>query len=129
MTETVHPYFPIRSTTLYHTLGLNHDIHVSPPLSIEEYPHPLHMAVAIGKSPGVIRNLVMMFGVDKQDEQGRTPLMFAVLANKVSAYNWLKSASCCIYVRTPYTHTCTRTHTRIKLYFCGINDILGKTHS
>ena len=53
--------------------------------STEDYPHPLHMAVAIGKSPGVIRNLVMMFGVDKQDEHGRTPLMFAALANKVSS--------------------------------------------
>ena len=41
------------------------------------------MAVAVGKQPGVIRNLVMMVGVDKTDEQGRTPLMFAALGNKV----------------------------------------------
>ena len=51
--------------------------------SSHDYPHPLHMAVAIGKSPGVIKNLVMMFGVDQTDDQGRTPLMFAALGNKV----------------------------------------------
>ncbi len=56
----------------------------SPAHSTEDYPHPLHMGVAIGKSAGVIRSLVMMFGVDKRDEQGRTPLMFAALANRVS---------------------------------------------
>ncbi len=55
----------------------------SPAHSTEDYPHPLHMGVAIGKSAGVIRSLVMMFGVDKRDEQGRTPLMFAALANRV----------------------------------------------
>ena len=41
------------------------------------------MAVAIGKHPGVIKNLVMMFGVDKCDDYNRTPLMFAVKGNKV----------------------------------------------
>lgn len=41
------------------------------------------MAVAIGKHPGVIRNLVMMFGVDKCDDYNRTPLMFAAKENKV----------------------------------------------
>lgn len=51
--------------------------------STEDYPHPLHMAVAIGKQPGVIRHLIMMFGVDKCDEYNRTPLMFAALGNKV----------------------------------------------
>jgi hypothetical protein len=51
-------------------------------LSSQDYPHPLHMAVAIGKSPGVIKNLVMMFGVDQTDDHGRTPLMFASLGNK-----------------------------------------------
>lgn len=45
------------------------------------------MAVAIGKSPGVIRELVMMFGVDKLDDFKRTPLMFAALGNN-------KKASC-----------------------------------
>ena len=55
-------------------------------LSTVNYPHPLHMAVAVGKHPGVIRNLVMMFGVDKCDEFGRTPLMFAALGNKVSYF-------------------------------------------
>ncbi len=39
------------------------------------------MAAAIGKSPGVIRELVMMFGVDKLDNSHRTPLMFAALGN------------------------------------------------
>ena len=51
------------------------------------YPHPLHMAVAIGKSSGVVRQLVMMFGVNKRDEYNRTPLMFAALGNN-------KSSSC-----------------------------------
>ena len=41
------------------------------------------MAAAVGKSPGVIKNLVMFFGVDKCDELMRTPLMFAALGNKV----------------------------------------------
>ena len=45
------------------------------------YPHPLHMAAAIGKRPGVIRELVMMFGVNKLDNSCRTPLMFAALGN------------------------------------------------
>ena len=58
-------------------------LYVSSPHSTEEYPHPLHMAVAIGKHPGVIKNLVMMFGVDKCDEYNRTPLMFAAKGNKV----------------------------------------------
>ena len=39
------------------------------------------MAVAIGKSPGVVRELVMMFGVNKLDDFKRTPLMFAALGN------------------------------------------------
>eukprot|EP00731_Ephydatia_muelleri_P018033 Em0011g73a len=47
-----------------------------------DYPHPLHMAAAIGKAPGVLSNLVMMFGVDTMDEYKRTPLMFAALGNK-----------------------------------------------
>lgn len=45
------------------------------------------MAVAIGKSSGVVRQLVMMFGVNKRDEYNRTPLMFAALGNN-------KSSSC-----------------------------------
>ena len=45
------------------------------------------MAVAIGKSSGVVRQLVMMFGVNKKDEYNRTPLMFAALGNN-------KSSSC-----------------------------------
>ena len=45
------------------------------------------MAVAIGKSSGVVRQLVMMFGVNKRDEYKRTPLMFAALGNN-------KSSSC-----------------------------------
>lgn len=45
------------------------------------------MAVAIGKSPGVVRQLVMMFGVNKRDEYNRTPLMFAALGNN-------KNSSC-----------------------------------
>ena len=39
------------------------------------------MAAAIGKSPGVIRELIMMFGVNKLDNNNRTPLMFAALGN------------------------------------------------
>ena len=39
------------------------------------------MAAAIGKSPGVIRELIMMFGVNKMDNHNRTPLMFAALGN------------------------------------------------
>lgn len=45
------------------------------------------MAVAVGKSPGVVRQLVMMFGVNKRDEYNRTPLMFAALGNN-------KNSSC-----------------------------------
>ena len=45
------------------------------------------MAVAIGKSSGVVRQLVMMFGVDKLDDFKRTPLMFAALGNN-------KASSC-----------------------------------
>ena len=56
------------------------------------YPHPLHMAAAIGKSPGVIRELVMMFGVNKLDTSSRTPLMFAALGNN-------KSSSCATLLR------------------------------
>lgn len=41
------------------------------------------MAAATGKRSGVLKNLIMMFGVDAQDECGRTPLMFAALGNKV----------------------------------------------
>lgn len=47
------------------------------------------MAVAIGKSPGVIRQLVMMFGVNKRDEYKRTPLMFAALGNRSSSCSTL----------------------------------------
>ena len=48
------------------------------------------MAVAIGKSPGVVRQLVMMFGVNKKDEFNRTPIMFAALGNnKGSSCNTL----------------------------------------
>lgn len=43
------------------------------------------MAAAIGKSPGVIRELVMMFGVNKLDNSQRTPLMFAALGNNKSS--------------------------------------------
>ena len=39
------------------------------------------MAVAIGKSSGVVRQLVMLYGVNKRDEYSRTPLMFAALGN------------------------------------------------
>lgn len=49
------------------------------------------MAAAIGKAPGVLSNLVMMFGVDTMDEYKRTPLMFAALGNKVcKIYSMLK---------------------------------------
>jgi len=49
--------------------------------STSNYPHPLHEAVATGKRPGVVRELVMMFGVNKLDDSQRTPLMFAALGN------------------------------------------------
>lgn len=49
------------------------------------YSHPLHFASAIGKDAGVIEQLVKWFGVDCLDEQGRTPLMFAALGNKVQS--------------------------------------------
>ena len=48
-----------------------------------DYPHPLHFAAAIGKEPGVIKNLVNWFGVNVVDEKDRTPLMFAAVGNKV----------------------------------------------
>jgi len=54
----------------------------------KEYQHPLHMASCLGKSPGVLRELIMMFGVDKRDNRDRTPLMFAALGNNKS--------SCCL---------------------------------
>ncbi len=57
--------------------------------STVNYPHPLHEAVAIGRSPGVIRELVMMFGANKEDEFKRTPLMFAALGNKRSSISTL----------------------------------------
>lgn len=64
------------------------DLHAVPVYrSTVNYPHPLHMAAAIGKRPGVIRELVMMFGVNKLDNSCRTPLMFAALGNN-------KSSSC-----------------------------------
>ncbi len=53
-----------------------------------DYPHPLHMAASVGKSPGVMRELMMMFGVDKRDHKNRTPLMFAALSNNKN--------SCCM---------------------------------
>ena len=46
-----------------------------------DYPHPLHEAVAIGRTSGVVRELVLMFGVNKLDDSNRTPLMFAALGN------------------------------------------------
>jgi ankyrin repeat protein len=39
------------------------------------------MAVAIGKAPAVVQELVMMYGVNKKDSFHRTPLMFAALGN------------------------------------------------
>lgn len=48
-----------------------------------DYPHPLHFAAAIGKEPGVIKNLVNWYGVNVFDERFRTPLMFAAVGNKV----------------------------------------------
>lgn len=39
------------------------------------------MAAAIGKSAGIMRELLTMFGVDKRDNDKRTPLMFAALGN------------------------------------------------
>jgi len=50
------------------------------------------MAAAIGKSSGVIRELVMMFGVNKLDNSHRTPLMFAALGNN-------KNSSCSTLLR------------------------------
>ena len=48
------------------------------------------MAGAIGKAPAVIKQLVMMFGVNQLDDQQRTPLMFAALGNnKDSSCNTL----------------------------------------
>ena len=39
------------------------------------------MAAAMGNRPGVLRELIMMFGVNKLDNSRRTPLMFAALGN------------------------------------------------
>ena len=48
-----------------------------------EYPHPLHFAAAIGKEPGVLKNLVNWYGVNVVDDKNRMPLMFAAVGNKV----------------------------------------------
>lgn len=96
---------------------------VPSPHSTEEYPHPLHMAVAIGKHPGVIKNLVMMFGVDKCDEFNRTPLMFAAKENKVphTVADSVSLISTPLYERKNETYPCplppphhhqTHTHTQ-----------------
>ena len=37
------------------------------------------MAASVGKSPGVLKELIAMFGVDKRDSKNRTPLMFSAL--------------------------------------------------
>ena len=74
------------------------------------------MAVAVGKHPGVIRHLVMMFGVDQTDEHGRTPLMFAALGNKVCFRAFF---SCKYYANNG--HKITQRASCSTLIECGAN--------
>lgn len=77
--------------------------------STVNYPHPLHEAVAVGKRPGVIRELVMMFGANKEDDFKRTPLMFAALGNnKRSSINTL--IECCADVNRQDVSGLTALH-------------------
>lgn len=59
----------------------------------DSYPHPLHYAVAIGKRSGVLEHLINWYGVDKKDDQNRTPLMFSALNNKVSLFTYFNVTS------------------------------------
>ena len=54
------------------------------------------MASCLGKSPGVLRELIMMFGVDKRDNKDRTPLMFAALGN-------IKNSCCLTLIKSNAT--------------------------
>eukprot|EP00117_Sycon_ciliatum_P010996 scpid10003/ scgid12652/ Inversin len=44
--------------------------------------HPFHAACGLGKEAGMLRNLVLMFGIEHCDRQQHTPLMFAILSDK-----------------------------------------------